>query len=118
MRARQFGARGVGFDLDFELIQVARAGAVAAGVRHLTTFRLADILTVDLAEADVVTLYVLPEVNERLLPQLRRLRPGARVAAYEFGLPGYEPARTELVEYAPGVQGRVLVWEAPLLNPS
>ena len=112
--ARQFGARGLGVDLNFELIQVARAAAVAAGVRHLTTFRLADLFSVDLAEADVVALYLLPEVNERLLPQLRQLRPGARVVSYEFRLPGCEPARTALVEYAPGVQGRVLVWDAPL----
>ena len=109
--ARQFGARGVGVDLNFELIQVARAAAVAAGVRHLTTFRLADLFSVDLAEADVVALYLLPEVNARLLPQLRQLRPGARVVSYEFRLAGYEPARTALVEYAPGVQGRVLVWD-------
>ena len=111
--ARQFGARGVGVDLNFELIQVARAAAVAAGVRHMTAFRLADLFSVDLAEADVVALYLLPAVNERLLPQLRQLRPGARVVSYEFRLPGYEPARTALVEYAPGVQGRVYVWEAP-----
>src|SRR5207244_2229611 len=59
--ARQFGARGVGVDLEFELIQVARALAVAAGVGHMTRFRLADIFTVDVAEADVVALYLLPE---------------------------------------------------------
>jgi Methyltransferase domain len=111
--ARKFGARGVGFDLDFELIQAARAGAAAAGVRHLATFQRADIFSLDLSPADVVTLYLLRDINARLLPQLRQLRPGARVASYEFGLPGITPARTELVAYAPGVQGRVLVWEAP-----
>jgi hypothetical protein len=111
--ARQFGARGVGVDLEFELIQVARALAVAAGVRHMTRFQMADIFSVDVAEADVVALYMLPEVNARLLPQLRTLRPGARVVSYEFALAGYEPARTQLVEYVPGVQGKVLVWEAP-----
>jgi Methyltransferase domain len=112
--ARKFGARGLGFDLDFELIQAARAGAAAAGVRHMATFQRADIFSLDLSPADVVTLYLLRDLNARLLPQLRQLRPGARVASYEFGLPGCTPARTELVEYAPGVRGRVLVWEAPL----
>ena len=112
--ARKFGARGLGFDLDFELIQAARAGAAAAGVRHLATFQRADIFALDLSPADVVTLYLLRDINARLLPQLRRLRPGARVASYEFGLPGCTPARTQLVDYAPGAQGRVLVWEAPL----
>ena len=111
--ARDFGARGVGFDLDVELIQAARAAAAVAGVRHTATFRKADLFTVDLSPADVVTLYLLREINARLLPQLKRLRPGARVVSYEFDLAGYPPARTALVEYVPGVKGRVLVWEAP-----
>jgi SAM-dependent methyltransferase len=114
--ARKFGARGVGFDLDFELIQAARAAAAAAGVRHAATFQRADIFAVDLAPADVVTLYLLRDINERLLPQLRRLRPGARVASYEFGLPGYPADHTELVDYAPGAQGRLFVWRAPLVS--
>jgi protein-L-isoaspartate O-methyltransferase len=112
--ARQFGARALGFDLDYELVQVARAAAAAAGVRHTATFQRADIFTLDLTPADVVTLYLLPEVNARLLPQLQQLRPGARVVSYEFGIPGRDPARTTLVEYKPGVQGRLWVWEAPL----
>ncbi len=79
--ARKFGARGVGFDLDVELIQAARAGAAAAGVRHSVAFRRADLFTVDLSPADVVTLYLLREVNAQLLPQLKQLRPGARVVS-------------------------------------
>lgn len=111
--ARDFGARGVGFDLNVELIHAARAMAVTANVRHTATFRRANLFTVDVSQADVLALYLRPETNARLVPQLRRLRPGARVVTYEFNIPGYEPARTELVEYTPGVQGRVLVWEAP-----
>jgi ubiquinone/menaquinone biosynthesis C-methylase UbiE len=111
--ARDFGARAVGFDLNVELIQAARALAVAANVRHLATFRLADLFTVDLGPADVVALYLRPETNERLLPQLRQLKRGARVVTYEFKIAGREPARSELVQYAPGAHGRVMVWEAP-----
>jgi hypothetical protein len=112
--ARKFYARGMGFDLDVELIQAARAAAAAAGVRHTVTFRRANIFTVDLSPADVVTLYLLREMNARLLPQLKQLKPGARVVSYEFDIPGLPPpARTGLTEYIPGVQGRVLVWDAP-----
>ena len=111
--AQKFGARGVGFDLDIELIQVARAIAVAAGVRHSVTFRRADLFTVDLSPADVVSLYLLRDINARLLPQLKRLKPGARVVSYEFDIPGVPAARSALAEYQPGVQGRVLVWDAP-----
>ena len=112
--AKHFGARGVGFDLNVELVQVARAGAAAAGVRHLATFRRADIFTVDLRPADVVTTYLLREMNLRLVPQFKTLKPGARIVSYEFDIPGYPPLRTEDVEYEPGVEGRVKVWEAPL----
>ena len=112
--ARKFYARGMGFDLDVELIQAARAAAAVAGVRHTVNFRRANIFSVDLSPADVVTLYLLREMNARLVPQLRALRPGARVVTYEFDIPGFPPpARTGLTEYIPGVQGRVLVWEAP-----
>lgn len=111
--ARHFGARGVGIDLNVELVQAARAAAAAAGVRHLATFRRANIFDVDLSPADVVTVYLLRELNLRLVPQFRKLKPGARVVTYEFDIPGYTPARDLLVEYEPGVEGRVLVWEGP-----
>jgi hypothetical protein len=111
--AKKFCARAVGFDLDIELIQIARAAAVAAGVRHSVTFRKADLFTVDLRPADVVSLYLLRDINARLLPQLKQLKPGARVVSYEFDIPGVPAARSALTEYEPGVQGRVLVWDAP-----
>lgn len=111
--ARKFGARGVGFDLDVELIQAARAAAAAAGVRHSVAFRRADLFTIDLSPADVVTLYLLRELNAKLLPQLKQLKPGARVVSYEFDIPGRTPDRTALVEYQPGYEGRVQVWDAP-----
>ncbi len=111
--AKQFGARGVGFELNVELVQVARAAAAAAGVRNLVAFRRANIFTIDLSPADVVTLYLLRELNLKLLPQLKALKPGARVVSYEFDIPGHPPARTALAKYAPGLEGRVQVWEAP-----
>ena len=111
--ARHFGARGVGFDLNVELVQAARAGAAAAGVRDMATFRRANIFTVDLSPADVVTLYLLRDLNLKLLPQLKALKPGARVVSYEFDLPGYPPQRSVIAEYEPGVEGRAQVWETP-----
>jgi SAM-dependent methyltransferase len=112
--ARKHGARGVGFDLDPELLQAARAAAAVAGVRHSVAFRRRDFFTVDLSEADVVCLYLLRELNERLMPQLRQLRPGARIVSYEFDLPFVPADETRLVEYQPGVQGRLHLWRAPL----
>src|SRR6185436_2052255 len=106
-------ARGVGFELDVDLIHAARAGAAAAGVRWSVSFRRENIFTVDLSPADVVTLFLLRELNAQLLPQLKELRAGARVVSYEFDIPGRPTDRTTLVEIEPGRQGRINVWDAP-----
>jgi hypothetical protein len=87
---------------------------VAAGAQHTVTFRRADIFTVDLSPADIVTLDLLGDINEWLLPQLKQLKSGAWVASHEFNVPGRTPARTELVEYTAGMHRRASVWQAAL----
>jgi predicted RNA methylase len=82
--ARKYGARGVGIDVDPRLVERARANARIAKVDHLVRFELKDLFDVDLSPATVVTLYLSPEVNARLVPQLRKLRPGARIVSHEF----------------------------------
>ena len=61
------------------------------GVEHLVTIQEADIFTLDLREASVVTLYLLPELNLRLLPQLRQLKPGSRIVSHDFDLGAAKP---------------------------
>lgn len=94
--AQQFGARGVGIDIDPKLIAVARANAKAAGVEHLVRFEVADLFETDLREATVVTLYLLPGMNRRLRPKLlAELAPGARIVAHDFDLgPEWPPEQT------------------------
>ena len=92
--AKTFGARGVGFDLDQRLIDEARLRARNAGVAGRVRFERRDLFDVDLRRATVVTLYLLPEMNARLRPKLQReLRPGARVVAHSFAIPGWPPER-------------------------
>jgi SAM-dependent methyltransferase len=113
--AKKFGARGMGFDVDPERIAEARANAKQAGVEHLVTFEQRDIFTVDLSPADVVTLYLLPELNVRLIPQLQKLRPGARIVSHDFDMRGVEPRAH--VELAPPNEDRtheVYLWHAPI----
>ncbi len=112
--ARLFGARGVGIELDPELVAIAQEQARLAHVEHQVAFRCADLFAVDLSDADVVTLFLLPEMNNRLRPQLQRLRPGARVVSYEFDIDGCEPRESLLVNYQAGVQARLFVYQAPL----
>jgi len=96
--ARRYGARGVGVDLDPARIAESEANARAAGVGDLVRFVRADAGEVDLAEADVVTLWTLPTLNLRLRAKLRReLRPGARVVGHSFDMADWAPSQTDLV---------------------
>ena len=88
--AQQFGARGVGIDLDPKRLAEAVAGARRAGVTGRVSFRQEDLFMTDFSTATVVTLFLFPELNERLAPRLRAsLKPGARIVAYQFGIPGW-----------------------------
>jgi SAM-dependent methyltransferase len=87
--AKQFGARGVGFDIDPERVREARANVERAGVGHLVRIEQADIFAVDLKDATVITLYLLPSLNIRLLPKFAELRPGVRIVSHDFSM---EPA--------------------------
>jgi len=93
--ARDFGARGVGLELDVSLVEAARCNAQVAGLEKQVEFRQQDLFAADLREATVVTLFLFPDVNRRLAPVLRaQLRPGARIVSHRFGLGDWQPDRT------------------------
>src|SRR5688572_14443057 len=78
--ARSHGARGLGVEIDPRRIRQSNANAQAAGVALRVSFRREDLFRTPLAEADVLTLYLLPEINIRLRPRiLAEARPGTRV---------------------------------------
>ena len=77
------------------------------------TIKQADIFKIDFSDADVVALYLLPELNARLLPQFRKLKPGARIVSFEFDMPGARPER--VVEgTAAGARYKIFKWVVPL----
>ncbi len=91
--AKQYGARGVGVDIDPRRIEEARANAVAAGVADKVAFRVEDLFTTDLRGASVVALYLLPSTNARLIPKLRaELKPGSRIVSNSFDMGSAWPA--------------------------
>ncbi len=88
--AREYKVRGVGIDIDPDLIAVSRKRAKKEGVAGLTRFVRMDATRADLRPATVVTLYLLPESNQILRPLLEKeLRPGARVVSHNYGIPGW-----------------------------
>jgi SAM-dependent methyltransferase len=94
--AKQFGARGVGIDLNPERIAEARANAKKAGVDGRVSFRNANLFETDLSPASVVSLYLLPDVNVKLRPRLwSQLKPGSRVVSHAFDMgPEWPPEQT------------------------
>jgi precorrin-6B methylase 2 len=97
--AKKYGVRGVGVDIDPERIKEANANAVQAGVADRVKFIEQDLFKIDLKEASVVTLYLLPEVNLRLRPKLwRELKPGTRVVSHAFDMGDWKPEQTVQVE--------------------
>ncbi|MBI1892899.1 MAG: class I SAM-dependent methyltransferase [Candidatus Rokubacteria bacterium] len=96
--AKKYGARAVGFEIDDQLIAQSRENARKEGVAHLVEFRKQDAMTVDLAPATVVTLYLLPESNMALRPRiLSQLRPGARVVSHDYHMDDWPPQRVQEV---------------------
>jgi SAM-dependent methyltransferase len=109
--AKQYGARGVGVDIDPVRIAESKANAKAAGVEHLVEFRQQDALTVDVSPASVVTLYLLTAANLKLRPTLQKsLKPGARIVSHQFGMGEWVPTRTETIIDERGTTRLLYLW--------
>jgi SAM-dependent methyltransferase len=111
--AKQFGARGVGVEIDPKLIQESNENARLAGVSDRVKFLQQDLFQIDLSEATVVTLYLLPEVNLRLRSKLlRELKPGTRLVSHQFDMKDWKPDRSEVVR-TPSRLHLVYYWMIP-----
>lgn len=89
--AKKLGARGFGFDLDPERVKEANENVKGADVGGLVSIKQENVFNVDLSPATVVTLYLLPELNVKLIPQLEKMRPGSRIVSHDFDMEGAIP---------------------------
>lgn len=111
--AQKFGARGVGIDIDANLVARAQANAAAAGVSDRVTFRVQDAMTVNVSDATVVTLYLLAASNVKLRPVLtRQLAPGARIVAHNYPIGDWEPEVIDNFTDAAGTRRTLYLWTA------
>jgi SAM-dependent methyltransferase len=113
MAAEKFGATATGVDIDPERIKEANENAEKAGVKDKVRFIQGDLFTAEIKPATVVTLYLLPSVNEKLKPRLlSELKAGTRVVSHSFDMGDWKPDKT--VE----VNGRRLyLWIIPERHP-
>jgi len=113
--AKQYGCRAVGYDIDPQRVQEARENVTRNGVAHLVRIEQKDIFTLDLSAADVITLYLTPTLNVKLLPQLRQLRPGVRIVSHSWGMAGVPPGKTvKLRSSEDGAEHVIYLWTTPL----
>jgi len=116
--AKKYGARGVGVEIDPELVAKARKNAREAGVADRVEFRQGDLFQADISEATVVALYLWPEINVKLRPKLlRTLDPGDRIVSHDFRMGDWEPDR--VLDLGPGKIGQetVYLWVVPETIP-
>jgi ribosomal protein L11 methylase PrmA len=92
--AKKFGIRAVGIDIDPQRIEEAKENARKNGVARLVEFRNEDLFRTKFAEATVVTLYLLPDLNVKLRPRLMaELKPGTRIVSHQFDMGNWKPER-------------------------
>lgn len=112
--AQRHGARGVCVDLDPSRIRESRQNADTAGVTARIRFHQGDLFEMDLSEATVVTLYLLPDLNLRLRPKLfEELRPGTRVVSHAFHMGDWEADSMATVARKDGGNSFVYYWVIP-----
>lgn len=98
--AKDFGAQGVGIDIDSKRIEESIRNARLNGVKHLTTFIEKDIMESDISNATVVTTYLLPSVNRAIMPELKKqLKPNSRIVTQEFTMGNWTPIKTDIITY-------------------
>lgn len=91
--AKKYGIRAIGIDIDPQRIKESQENVRTNGVGHLVTIKQADIFELDFSDASVVTLYLLPELNVRLMPKLAKLKKGTRILSNDFDMRGAKPLK-------------------------
>jgi tRNA G37 N-methylase Trm5 len=111
--AKKYGSKAWGFDINPVRVKESLENVEKNNVKHLVTIKLQDIFELDLSKADVITLYLLPTLNVKLIPQLDKLKPGCRIVSHDFDMAGVRPKR-EATHTAQGREHRIYLWETPL----
>jgi len=111
---KKHGARGVCVDIDPVRIKESKSNADTAGVAQRIEFIEGDLFEQDLSKASVVTLYLLPSLNERLRPKLfKELRPGTRIVSNAFDMGAWKADRTLNIKTFSGMQSYAYLWILP-----
>jgi len=115
--AKKYKCKAVGYDCDTERIKDSEGSKAKLDkdIQKLVTFHKKDIFTLDLSEASVVTLYLLPELNVKLVPQLKKLKKGSRIVSHDFDMKGVTPDKGYPLKMEIGnTEHKIYKWTTPL----
>ena len=111
--AKKYGCKAVGYDIDPQCVKESLENVEKNQVGDLVRIEQKDVFTLDLREASVITLYLLPDLNVRLIPQLEKLKPGSRIVSHAFDIEGVEPEKIVDVISDEG-KSTIYFWTTPL----
>ena len=113
--AKRYGCQAVGYDIDPERVEESLENVEKNDVGNLVRIEHKDIFTLDLSKADVITLYLLPSLNVKLIPQLEKLKPGSRIVSHDFRMKGVKPDKVvKLTSNDDGREHKIFLWTSPL----
>jgi hypothetical protein len=118
--AKKYGARAYGYEIQADLVKQSLENVKRNKVEDLVTIERRDIFKLDLSGADVVTLWLLPLLNARLIPQLDKMKPGSRIVSFDFDMMDIvKPERVIEVEFkyfaeGPTYKSVIYLWKTPL----
>lgn len=114
--AKKYGIKAIGVDIDPQRIKEAKENVRTNGVEKLVTIKEGDIFAddFDFSDATVVTLYLLPDLNVKLMPKLAKLKPGTRIVSHQFDMRGAKPVEViHLKENDSGWSRTIYKWVVP-----
>ena len=99
MAARKFGADATGVEFDKDLWKQSTDRIKSLGLEKKARIILGDIMQQNYSSADLLTVYLLPDSNDKVRPLLeKQLKKGARIVAHDFEFSGWTPEKTETIE--------------------
>ncbi|MBA7684172.1 hypothetical protein ES703_92562 [subsurface metagenome] len=113
--AKRYGCKAVGYDIDPQRVKESLENVEKNNVGHLVRIEQKDIFTLDLSKANIITLYLLPSLNVKLIPQLEKLKAGSRIVSHDFAMEGIRPDKVvKLTSDEDDDEHEVYLWTSPL----
>jgi len=112
--AKKVGCKAWGCDIDPQRVKESLENVKKEKVEDLATIEEKDVFTLDLSKANVITLYLLPSLNVKLIPQLDKMKPGCRIVSHDFDMKGVKPDVIAQVWCKDGTEHKVYLWTTPL----